>query len=152
MSNGPGARTPERGIVALLLMAVRDLRPLCGAVSAAWANPWHRGAASTLVGVVALAVLLRSMPLSLVAQHLQPRHLTPLLAIVALTLLGPLPRAGRRGAGPRPRRSARGSVGKCGDRVGQLRAAVPDRRGAEAMVAGKTPASAGRSCPGPYRG
>ncbi|HKF16349.1 MAG TPA: lysylphosphatidylglycerol synthase transmembrane domain-containing protein [Candidatus Dormibacteraeota bacterium] len=81
--------------MTLLLMAVRELRALCGAVSAAWANPWHRGAASTLVGVVALAVLLRSMPLSQVAQHLQPRHLTPLLAIVALTLLGQLVRAAR---------------------------------------------------------
>src|SRR5215467_3989051 len=95
MSSAPGARTAARGIVALLLMAVRELRALYGAVCAAWANPWHRGGASTLVGVVALAVLLRSMPLSLVAQHVQPRHLTPLLAIVALTLLGQLVRAAR---------------------------------------------------------
>lgn len=76
-------------------MAVRELRALRGAVSAAWANPWHRCAASTLVGAVALAVLLRSMPLSQVAPHLQPRHLTPLLAIVVLTLLGQLVRAAR---------------------------------------------------------
>src|SRR5262249_60191031 len=95
MTNGPGARTPERGIVALLLMAVRELRALYGAVYAAWANPWHRGAASTLVGVVALAVLLRSLPLSLGARQLRPRHRTPLLALVALRLAGRLLRPAR---------------------------------------------------------
>jgi len=83
------------GYRPLLLMAVRELRALYAVVSAAWANPWHRGAASTLVGAFALALVLRSMPLSEVAQHLQPRHLTPLLAIVALTLLGQLVRAAR---------------------------------------------------------
>ena len=62
---------------------------------AAWANPWLRGGANTLIGAAALGLLVRSVPLGQLGQHLQPRHFSPLLGIVALTLLSQLARAAR---------------------------------------------------------
>ena len=81
------------GHVTLPLGGVQ--KRLCDAVSSAWANPWRRAGITTAIGVAALAILLRSIPLGQVAQNLQPRHLSPLLAIVGLTLLSQLVRAAR---------------------------------------------------------
>src|SRR2546421_1123866 len=64
-------------------------------LSAAWANPWLRAAANTTVGLISLVLLLRTVPLSEVAHHLQPRHLSPLLAIVLFTVLSQVARATR---------------------------------------------------------
>lgn len=71
------------------------LRALGGHAAAAWARPWVRVGANTLVGVAALGLVLRSVPLGEVGQHLQPRQLSPLLAIVALTVLSQVARAAR---------------------------------------------------------
>src|SRR5262245_32367575 len=62
---------------------------------AAWANPWFRGGVNTGIGLVSLLLLVRSVPLGDVLPHLQPRHLSPLLAIVLFTLLSQLARATR---------------------------------------------------------
>jgi uncharacterized protein (TIRG00374 family) len=68
---------------------------LLSSVTAAWANPWLRGAAHTAAGAASLALLLRTVPLDEIVHHLQPRHLSPLLAIVAFTVLSQVARATR---------------------------------------------------------
>jgi len=79
----------------LRLWGFQVLQRLGEAMSVAWANPWRRAGISTVIGVLALVVLLRSVPLSQVGHDLQPRHISPLLAIVGLTLLSQLVRAAR---------------------------------------------------------
>ncbi len=63
--------------------------------AAAWTNPWLRGGLNTGVGLVSLLLLVRTVPLGEVVQHLQPRHLSPLVAIVVFTLLSQVARAAR---------------------------------------------------------
>ena len=98
-SNGPGRGAGRHGIVrghvTLPLGGVQKLRQFSDVVSGAWANPWGRAGITTAIGVAALAVLVRSIPLGEVAHNLQPRHVSPLVAIVVLTLLGQLVRAAR---------------------------------------------------------
>lgn len=62
---------------------------------AAWANPWLRAGANTLVGVLSLLLLVHSVPLDQVVHHLQPRHFSPLLALAVFTVLSQVARATR---------------------------------------------------------
>jgi uncharacterized protein (TIRG00374 family) len=71
------------------------IRPVRDLARAAWVNPWIRGAANTAFGAVALYLLFRAVPIQQVEHHLEPRHLSPLLAIVVLTLLSQVARATR---------------------------------------------------------
>jgi uncharacterized protein (TIRG00374 family) len=64
-------------------------------IRAAWGNKWFRGAANTAFGLVALYLVFRSVPIGQVVQHTDPRHLSPLIAIVVLTVLSQVVRAGR---------------------------------------------------------
>ncbi len=68
---------------------------LRAAAGLARANPWLRCGASALVGGGSLVLLLRSVPLDEVGHHLQPRHLSPLLALVLFTVLSQVARAVR---------------------------------------------------------
>jgi uncharacterized protein (TIRG00374 family) len=61
----------------------------------AWANPWFRGGVNTGIGLISLLLLVHTVPLGEVTHHLQPRHLSPLLAIVVFTLLSQVARATR---------------------------------------------------------
>src|SRR5438045_2821500 len=61
----------------------------------AWRNPWLRGGANTAIGLLSLLLLARTVPLGEVVQHFQPRHLSPLIAIVAFTVLSQVARATR---------------------------------------------------------
>ncbi len=64
-------------------------------VQTAWNTKWFRGAANTAFGLVALYLVFRSVPIAQVVQHTDPRHLSPLVAIVVLTVLSQVVRAGR---------------------------------------------------------
>ncbi len=72
-----------------------SIRPIRERARAAWVNPWIRGAVNSAFGIVALYLLFRAVPIDQVEHHLEPRHLSPLLAIVVLTLLSQVARATR---------------------------------------------------------
>jgi uncharacterized protein (TIRG00374 family) len=75
--------------LALVLQSFRR----CAA--AAWTRPWVRVAVHSLLGLAALGLLLHSVPLADVGRHLRPRQVSPLVAIVALTVLSQVARAAR---------------------------------------------------------
>jgi uncharacterized protein (TIRG00374 family) len=70
-------------------------RTLRTSLSAAWASPWLRGGFNTALGLGALVLLVRSVPLDQMAPHLAPRQFSPLVALVVLTVLSQVARATR---------------------------------------------------------
>lgn len=75
--------------------ALRILRSLRGRAAVVWASPWARAGGNTLLGLGALVLLLRTVPMDQVAHSFQPRQLSPLFAIAGLTMLSQLARATR---------------------------------------------------------
>jgi uncharacterized protein (TIRG00374 family) len=71
------------------------VRHACTRAGVAWTNPWLRVGANTAIGLLSLLLLARTVPLGEVFQHFQPRHLSPLIAIVAFTVLSQVARATR---------------------------------------------------------
>ncbi|HLH68154.1 MAG TPA: lysylphosphatidylglycerol synthase transmembrane domain-containing protein [Candidatus Dormibacteraeota bacterium] len=77
------------------MRATITVRRIHGLALALWVNPWVRGAMNSAFGLLALYFLFRAVPIDQVEHHLEPRHLSPLLAIVVLTLLSQVARATR---------------------------------------------------------
>lgn len=81
-------RPPFPGVVS-------RLQAIGHAGAAAWGIGWVRAGVSTLIGLAALAVLIRAVPMQQVIQHVRPTQPSSLLAIGALMLFGQLARASR---------------------------------------------------------
>ncbi|HEY7202058.1 MAG TPA: lysylphosphatidylglycerol synthase transmembrane domain-containing protein [Candidatus Dormibacteraeota bacterium] len=74
---------------------LRALACLGRRASDAWSRPWVRVAANAVLGLAALGLLLHTVPLAEVGRSVQPRHVSPLIAIAALTVLSQVVRAAR---------------------------------------------------------